>query len=192
MEGVDEYYSPIGRLKIYSEREFITKLTFDTDKSEILPSEATIECKVQLESYFNSTLTEFKLSLKPKGTEFQLRVWDGLRKIPFGDVKSYIELSRELGDERAVRAVGAANGRNPIAIIIPCHRIIGSNRRSCWSTYVSISAVEFVMSNPSSTRMPEKSLSPAKNFLTNSFPGTYINLSANLITMCILVVFQYK
>ena len=81
----------------------------------------------QLEEYFLGRLRSFDLPLAPQGTPFQLRVWKALRRIPYGETRSYLDVAETLGDSKAVRAVGAANGRNPIAIIIPCHRVIGSN-----------------------------------------------------------------
>ena len=81
----------------------------------------------QLEAYFRGALRRFELGLAPRGTPFQLRVWAELRRIPYGRTISYGELARQLGDPRACRAVGAANGANPISIVIPCHRVIGSD-----------------------------------------------------------------
>jgi methylated-DNA-[protein]-cysteine S-methyltransferase len=81
----------------------------------------------QLAQYFARTRTTFDIPLDPPGTPFQRRVWDALRAIPYGTTLSYSELARRLGDLRATRAVGAANGRNPIPIIVPCHRVVGAN-----------------------------------------------------------------
>ncbi len=83
--------------------------------------------KEQLAAYFNGKRTDFDIPLLLVGSEFQKRVWDELLKIPFGETESYLNLSRNLGDEKAIRAVASANGANAISIIIPCHRIIGSN-----------------------------------------------------------------
>lgn len=80
----------------------------------------------QLEAYFAGELAGFDLPLAPSGTDFQLRVWEQLRRIPYGQTISYGELARRVGDPNASRAVGAANGKNPISIIVPCHRVIGS------------------------------------------------------------------
>lgn len=80
----------------------------------------------QLTAYFAGTLKEFDLNLRPDGTEFQLQVLEELRKIPYGTTTSYGEIAKRIGRPKAVRAVGRANGRNPIPIIIPCHRVIGS------------------------------------------------------------------
>ena len=85
------------------------------------------EAVCQLEEYFAGTRTEFDLPLDPIGTEFQQAAWLELRKIPFGETISYGEQARRLGDSNKSRAVGAANGRNPLSIIVPCHRVIGAN-----------------------------------------------------------------
>ena len=85
------------------------------------------ECQMQIESYFAGKSVDFDVPLQPKGTDFQLNVWQKLLQIPVGHTASYLEIARSLGDPNATRAVGSANGQNPIAIIIPCHRVIGSN-----------------------------------------------------------------
>jgi methylated-DNA-[protein]-cysteine S-methyltransferase len=81
----------------------------------------------QLEAYFAGELTTFDMPLKLSGTHFQLRVWSELQRIPYGETISYGELARRLGNPAAVRAVGLANGRNPITIVVPCHRVIGAD-----------------------------------------------------------------
>jgi methylated-DNA-[protein]-cysteine S-methyltransferase len=81
----------------------------------------------QIDAYFAGEREDFDLALAPHGTAFQMRVWDELTKIPYGETISYSELARRLGDPKLVRAVGTANGRNPISIIIPCHRVIGAD-----------------------------------------------------------------
>ena len=85
------------------------------------------EARGQLVAYFAGRLRAFDLPLAPNGTDFQRRVWSALREIPFGETISYAELARRVSNAAAVRAVGAANGRNPIPIIVPCHRVIGSS-----------------------------------------------------------------
>ena len=85
------------------------------------------EARRQFEEYFAGERTTFDLPLRPAGAPFQLRVWEALLQIPYGETASYGEIAREIGHPGAARAVGAANGRNPIAIIVPCHRVIGSN-----------------------------------------------------------------
>jgi methylated-DNA-[protein]-cysteine S-methyltransferase len=82
---------------------------------------------VQLDAYFTGERTDFALDLRPTGTEFQLRVWQALRNIPYGETISYGELARRVGNPSASRAVGLANGRNPISIVVPCHRVIGAD-----------------------------------------------------------------
>lgn len=81
----------------------------------------------QLDAYFAGDLRHFELPLRPDGTPFQLRVWEELRRIPYGETRSYRDVARSIGSPEAVRAVGAANGRNPIPIVVPCHRVIGAN-----------------------------------------------------------------
>lgn len=86
--------------------------------------EAAIE---QLDEYFRRDRTRFELALSPRGSEFQLRVWELLRRIPYGETRSYGQLAAELGDRRLARMVGAANGRNPLSVIVPCHRVVGAD-----------------------------------------------------------------
>ena len=81
----------------------------------------------QIEEYFAGERRQFDLKLSPQGTKFQLAVLAALQRIPFGETRSYLDIAQEIGNPKAVRAVGAANGNNPIALIIPCHRVIGSN-----------------------------------------------------------------
>jgi methylated-DNA-[protein]-cysteine S-methyltransferase len=88
---------------------------------------ALADVTAQLDSYFAGELTEFDVPLAPRGSEFQLRVWNALLEIPYGETASYGEIADAVGRPDAVRAVGATNGRNPIAVIIPCHRVIGAD-----------------------------------------------------------------
>ena len=116
----------------------IAELTGDTnglasikvlDEGEVsseIPSELK-EAVDQLQAYFRGELQTFELDLNPKGTDFQKKVWEMLIQIPYGTTTSYLELSRKLGDEKAIRAVAAANGKNPLWIVVPCHRVIGSD-----------------------------------------------------------------
>lgn len=92
------------------------------------PANAVLaQAQHQLSEYFARTRTTFDLPLAPVGSSFQLRVWDALRAIPYGTTVSYSEIARRLGDVRATRAVGAANGQNPIPIVVPCHRVVGAH-----------------------------------------------------------------
>ncbi|MCM8569579.1 methylated-DNA--[protein]-cysteine S-methyltransferase [Gramella jeungdoensis] len=100
------------------------------DSEEAVSKEIPPELKPaadQLASYFKGELKDFDLKLNPQGTDFQKKVWNKLLEIPYGTTTSYLELSRALGDEKAIRAVASANGKNPLWIIVPCHRVIGSN-----------------------------------------------------------------
>jgi len=123
------YKTPIGIAKIIGDKNGIQSLTVIEDEIEAskeIPSYLQ-ECIQQLNEYFNGTRINFKLKLNPQGTEFQQRVWKELLNVSFGKTRSYLEQSKKLGDAKAIRAVAAANGKNPIWIIIPCHRIIGSD-----------------------------------------------------------------
>jgi methylated-DNA-[protein]-cysteine S-methyltransferase len=91
------------------------------------PASVLAAARAQLDAYFAGERTAFDLPLAPRGTPFQQRVWSALREIAFGETISYLELARRVGDVRAVRAVGGANGRNPIPVIVPCHRVIGAD-----------------------------------------------------------------
>lgn len=120
--------SPIGLLEICGEDQWITAVNFvESAKDEVLPSAVLEQCALQLNEFFSGKRKIFDLQLKPVGTEFQQNVWRQLVNIPFGETISYLTLAKQLGDHKATRAVGLANGKNPIGIIIPCHRVIGAN-----------------------------------------------------------------
>lgn len=122
------YRSPIDWIRITGTEEGITSLHF-VEEEEANAGEIPAglqECLRQLDEYFQGQRRTFSLKLLPRGTEFQQRVWTQLLKVPYGSTASYRDIALALGDADAVRAVGSANGKNPIAIIIPCHRIIGS------------------------------------------------------------------
>ena len=121
--------SPIGLLEIKGTETAISAVSFveeEKESSKDLP-EIILQCKNELDEYFAGTRKEFTVKVEPIGTPFRQKVWKELRKIKFGNTTSYLHISRQLGDENAIRAVGSANGKNPIAIILPCHRVIGEN-----------------------------------------------------------------
>lgn len=123
------YHSPVGWLEITAGTEGIEKLEFVESPGE--ESDVSIEeldnCIVQLDEYFSGRRKNFDIKVNLTGTKFQNEVWNYLLLIPFGETESYIDVAKALGDPKAVRAVGMANGRNKIAIIVPCHRIIGKD-----------------------------------------------------------------
>ena len=122
--------SPIGELLLTAEDGALTRLNmspFDVHPDWRHDPDALSDAATQLEEYFAGERTSFDLDLAPAGTEFQQRVWAMLLEIPFGETTTYGTLAGRLGNPRTVRAVGLANGRNPIAVIIPCHRVIGAN-----------------------------------------------------------------
>lgn len=121
--------TPLGITKIEGDGQGIRAITvFDSDEklSDIIP-EVLEDAVYQLREYFEGTRKEFSLTLNPEGTEFQKSVWRALERIPYGKTVSYLELSKTLGDPKAIRAVASANGKNPLWIIVPCHRVIGSD-----------------------------------------------------------------
>jgi methylated-DNA-[protein]-cysteine S-methyltransferase len=125
------YHSPIGLLRIKATDESIHELVFiagKEDENDFHQPLILHECVKQLEEYFSGKRLSFELSLNPESTLFQRKVWDHLAEIPFGKTVSYLELARQLGDEKSIRAVANANGKNPIAIVVPCHRVIGSDQ----------------------------------------------------------------
>jgi methylated-DNA-[protein]-cysteine S-methyltransferase len=126
--------SPVGRLLLAGDEAGLRSVSFATSNRADVVRENWVEdrgalrdVERQLRDYFAGELREFDLELAPVGTEFQLRVWRALRAIPYGETISYGELAKRVGNVKASRAVGLANGCNPIAIIVPCHRVIGSD-----------------------------------------------------------------
>ena len=122
-------HTPLGIAKLEGDESglaSITVLNDDIPASTIIP-ELLEDTVYQLQEYFEGTRDSFSLSLNPNGSDFQKRVWDALQVIPYGKTVSYLELSKTLGDVKAIRAVAAANGKNPLWIVIPCHRVIGSD-----------------------------------------------------------------
>ncbi len=126
----------VGDIVIAEREGFISHLLFLTEvkmtemiaKNDIVEETPLIKkTKDQLEEYFAGTRKEFEIPLKPAGTEFQSKVWEALREIPYGETRSYKQISERIDRPKAYRAVGHANNQNPISIIIPCHRVIGIN-----------------------------------------------------------------
>ncbi|HLT34315.1 MAG TPA: methylated-DNA--[protein]-cysteine S-methyltransferase [Aquaticitalea sp.] len=121
--------SPLGFTKIIGNEEGITSISVlnsDQNETDIIPR-ALEDCVHQLNEYFEGNRTFFNLNLNPHGTDFQKKVWDALQMIPYGKRISYLELAQQIGDIKAIRAVANANGKNPLWIVVPCHRVIGSD-----------------------------------------------------------------
>lgn len=127
--------SPVGKLKLVASDDGLVAVLWENDNprrvrlNEFLQKERhpiLVEAERQLNEYFAGTRNNFSVPLDVRGTRFQKDVWKALRTIPFGETRSYGQIAKQLGNSRATRAVGGANGRNPLSIIVPCHRVIGS------------------------------------------------------------------
>ena len=127
--------SPVGELKLVASDKGLAAILWENDNprrvrlaplSEDKNHPVLLEAERQLKDYFSGKRKSFSVKLDFKGTEFQKRVWGALLTIPFGETRSYGQIARQIRNPKAVRAVGAANGKNPISIIAPCHRVIGS------------------------------------------------------------------
>ena len=127
--------SPVGTLKLVAHDQALVAVMWDNEDhkrvrlatlTENLQHPILLQTKQQLEQYFAGQRQQFDLPLDFQGTDFQQQVWQALRGIPYGETRSYKDIALQIGNEKAVRAVGAANGKNPISIITPCHRVIGA------------------------------------------------------------------
>lgn len=120
--------SPLGITKIVGDEDGISEISVlsDGEVSTKIPKELN-ESVLQLNEYFEGIRTVFDFKINPKGTEFQQKVWVELFKIPFGKTISYLELAKRLGDPKVIRAAASANGKNPLWIVVPCHRVIGTD-----------------------------------------------------------------
>jgi len=124
----DYYDSPIGLIEIAGTSTAVIALNFVAERCREVASHSLVtEAVRQLDEYFDGNRRTFNIEMALEGTEFQQQVWQQLQTVPYGCVASYQDIARGVGRPAAVRAVGAANGRNPIAIMVPCHRIIGKN-----------------------------------------------------------------
>ena len=124
--------SPIGPLTLASNGKALIQCEFDGGKYPLsqyeLGNDKIIDqARRELDQYFAGKLTAFKVKVDPQGTEFQRKAWAALQTIPYGETRSYAQQAKAIGSPKATRAIGAANGRNPIPVIIPCHRVIGAN-----------------------------------------------------------------
>lgn len=128
--------SPVGRLTLVARETGLAAILWENDEPRRVPLGESVEdpghpvlseAKHQLGEYFAGTRRVFSLPLAMRGTPFQTAVWEALLTIPFGETRSYGDIARQIGQPRAVRAVGAANGRNPVSIVAPCHRVIGGS-----------------------------------------------------------------
>jgi methylated-DNA-[protein]-cysteine S-methyltransferase len=130
----DEFETPVGLLTIAADTQGLRHIRFISERHPISRDNdwkrdagALREAREQLQAYFAGERRSFDLRLHPVGTSFQLKVWNALAEIPYGSTASYGQVARRIGEPSAVRAVGAANGRNPLPIVLPCHRVIGAD-----------------------------------------------------------------
>jgi len=128
----DELETPVGTILIEADDKHLLAVLFPSQSERVTneglrPNKLTEQCKVQLGEYFAGKRTSFDLPIRFQGTAFQNEVWQALMDIPFGKTSTYGKQAERIGNPKAVRAVGAANGKNKISIIVPCHRIIGAN-----------------------------------------------------------------
>ncbi|MDP2560779.1 methylated-DNA--[protein]-cysteine S-methyltransferase [Psychrobium sp. 1_MG-2023] len=129
----DYFDSPLGLMEIKASSQGITQVIFcgeqssQVNEAQSITNELTKRCKLQLAEYFTKQRQTFDLPLAPQGTPFQQQIWHCLSQIPFGQTLSYGQIAQQINNPKSVRAVGGANGRNPITIIVPCHRVIGAN-----------------------------------------------------------------
>ena len=126
--------TPLGKLLVAGDREGIRRINFQQGNQPFpigtdwkRNSRSLQDATIQLKAYFSGNLKRFDLQLAPQGTDFQQKVWRALQGIPYGVLVSYQDIANKIGNPKAYRAVGAANGKNPIPIVIPCHRVVGSN-----------------------------------------------------------------
>lgn len=122
--------TPVGILELKGDAEGLASVLFKDEENDVVSEKIPKELKdaaLQLQEYFEGNRKEFNLKLSPEGTDFQKRVWEELQQIPFGKTTSYQQMANTLGDPKVIRAAASANGKNPISIIIPCHRVIGSD-----------------------------------------------------------------
>jgi len=125
---LDYCTSPLGLVQIEANDRGITAIKFvESEPTQLRTAKLTTQAKTQLVEYFAGERTQFDLPLAARGTDFQNRVWHALMSVQYAQVASYSDIANAIGNPKAVRAVGAANGKNPIAIVVPCHRIIGKN-----------------------------------------------------------------
>jgi methylated-DNA-[protein]-cysteine S-methyltransferase len=130
MAGLTYITTPIGRIRIEDDGEAVTVIHFEDDKDILQPKQQgkwAIIAALQLSEYFEAKRQVFDFPFHQSGTDFQLRVWNQLNQIASGTTISYLELARQLKDEKCIRAAASANGKNKLAIIVPCHRVIGAS-----------------------------------------------------------------
>ncbi len=131
----DTLESPLGQILLAATERGLSAVAFTDDAPEQRANAITDQAKHQLQAYFDAGLRDFTVPIDVQGTAFQRQVWRALARIPFGQTRAYRDVAEQIGNPKAVRAVGLANGKNPVAIIVPCHRVIGAD--GCLTGYAS-------------------------------------------------------
>ncbi|MEM7358304.1 MAG: methylated-DNA--[protein]-cysteine S-methyltransferase [Pseudomonadota bacterium] len=124
---LDNFDTPLGKMEITASENAVEAIHFVESLQPIKANAVTDQVKSQMLAYFAGTLERFDLPLSPQGTDFQKQVWKALTSVDYGKTCSYADIANKIKNPKAVRAVGSANGKNPLTIVVPCHRIIGSN-----------------------------------------------------------------
>src|SRR5689334_119893 len=131
-----EVESPVGKLRLFASDNALVAILWEHERPDRVKLQSAklglrhpilLETERQLKQYFAGTRTQFELPLDARGTDFQMKVWRALREIPFGETRSYLNLATAVGSSKSSRAVGSATGKNPLSIVVPCHRVVGSN-----------------------------------------------------------------
>lgn len=166
--------SPLGLITLEEQNNALTHLRFTPDALPLLPATPLLkEAVIQLNAYFSGHLHAFSLPLSPEGTAFQKIVWQGLQQIPYGETLSYAGLAALIGHSKACRAVGNANGKNPLPILIPCHRVIAAD--GCLGGYSAGAGVKerLLALEGIALQRDEKAYNIQKSSIHNCFPFVF-------------------
>ena len=143
----ESFLSPVGEITVFADESFLREIRFSGNTNADNPNSVTKQTVTELREYFDGKRKTFTVPFSPQGTDFQKRVWSALCTVPYGKTATYGDIARKIGNEKAYRAVGNANGRNPIPIIIPCHRIVASDGIGGYSSGLEIKRLLLKLEN---------------------------------------------
>ena len=143
----ESFQSPVGEITVFADESFLREIRFSGNNGAENPNPVTNRTVTELREYFDGKRKTFTVPFSPQGTDFQKRVWSALCTVPYGKTVTYGDIARKIGNEKAYRAVGNANGRNPIPIIIPCHRIVASDGIGGYSSGLEIKRLLLKLEN---------------------------------------------